>query len=415
MRFVSVASLLFVAACRTSAEPASDVGVTRHTAPSTTTESDRWGLVRTLSSDELAGRKPGTHAAVRTRTLIRTALEGCNYEVSEQKTSGPGINLIAVQRDVPQRSRRVLVSAHYDHLGIIDGEVMNGADDNAAAVGSVIELACRISKIETSATTSNTPEAPAAQSATRHASLVVAFWDTEEPPYFMTPDMGSAFFVANPTIPLDNIDVSIVLDLVGHGLWPGFPAHIALGAETSSALETAVSTTPSPPGLDTVQASLHLVEAIVAMGANGHRQSWSDYHAFRANRVPVLFLSNGQGHHYHRPTDDFDTLDLKKLGLQTDWLVALVDRLLTNPTRPRFEDRDERPEIDLAAAQHLVQGALAHIETNGPGTERFDRAPLAADFERLRTDTSTVSLRRAVQRVQCYAAASYPKAACANL
>ena len=363
-----------------------------------------------MSSDELAGRKPGTDAAVRARTIIRSALEGCGYTVTEQKTSGPGINLIAVQRDVPHRPRRVLVSAHYDHLGVIDGKVMNGADDNAAAVGSVVELACRISKIETSAAAPTAPEIT-----TRQASLVVAFWDTEEPPFFMTPDMGSAWFVANPTLPLESIDVSIVLDLVGHELWPGFPSHVVLGAETSSAIESAVTATPSPPGLDIVQASLHLVEAIVSMGATGHRQSWSDYHAFRESRVPVLFLSNGQGHHYHRPTDDFDTLDLTKLGLQTDWLVALVDRLLTSSTRPRFEDRDERPEIDAAAARHLVQGALTHIGSNGPGTEHFDRAPLAADLGRLRTDISTLSLRRAVQRVQCYASATYPKAVCAQL
>lgn len=342
----------------------------------------------------MAGRKPGSPESARARNLITDALTRCGYEVTRQKTSGPGINLLA-RLPGPTRSRTLVLSAHYDHLGVVDGEVMNGADDNAAAVGSVVELACHISKIKRS---SSPPSFT--------ADLLVALWDTEEPPFFLTPDMGSAFFADNPTVPLTGIDATLVLDLVGAGLWPGFPAHVVLGAETSPELAQTLAATPAHPRLEVLDAGLHLVERLVT---NPDRvQPWSDYHAFRERGVPVLFFSNGQGHHYHRPDDDFGNLDLDKLGHQTDWLKTLVERLLTSPKKPTFTPT-ERRESDTHAARRLVELALASKR------DAFDRAPLEADLERLATDTSPTSLRRAVQRVQCFASGHYPRPLCSKL
>lgn len=346
----------------------------------------------------MAGRKPGSPESERARRLITDALTRCGYEVTRQETAGPGINLLA-RLPGPRRARTLVLSAHYDHLGVVAGEVMNGADDNAAAVGSVVELACHISKIETSS---------ARPSST--ADLLVALWDTEEPPFFLTPDMGSAFFAANPTVPLAELDAVLVLDLVGQGLWPGFPAHVVLGAETSPELAAVLGATPSPQtatGLEILEAGLHLVERLVT--APDRVQPWSDYHAFRERGVPVLFFSNGQGHHYHRPDDDFGNLDLDKLGHQTDWLKTLVERLLTAPDKPTFAPT-ERPEVDLRAARRLVELALASGKQ-----DLFDGPSLQSDLERLATDTSPTSLRRAVQRVQCFAAGHYPRALCARL
>ena len=376
-------------ACRTEPAPLSPSTADARTGTATEPlRTSRWALVEALSSDALAGRKPGSAAAEEARRLITDALTSCGYEVSRQQTDGPGINLLASRG---AGGRTLILSAHYDHLGVVDGQIMNGADDNAAAVGSVIEVACHISKIETSGTWP--------------VRLLVALWDTEEPPFFLTSQMGSAFFAANPTVPLADIDAVIVLDLVGAGMWPGFPAHVALGGETSAALSDAIRETPVPRGLEVLEAGLHLVERLVTNP--DRRQPWSDYHAFRERHMPVLFLSNGQGHHYHRPDDDFEVLDLVKLGRQTEWLAALTQRLLQAAEKPVFSATEERPDVDIAAARRLVAAAIAH--------GAFDRGPLQADLERLDHDTSAMSLRRAVQRVQCYAAGQYPRPMCAHL
>ena len=388
---LSTAALL--TGCRSEPPTVSPPEPAPSSPPLASSPTSRWALVEALSHDRLAGRKPGTPESETARRLITDALTRCGYEVTRQPTAGPGINLLA-RLPGPARARTLILSAHYDHLGVVDGEVMNGADDNAAAVGSVVEVACHISKIETSA-------APPQHT----TDLLVALWDSEEPPFFLTPDMGSAYFAANPTVPLSRVDAVLVLDLVGQGLWPGFPAHVVLGAETSPELAKGVATTPAPPGLEVLEAGLHLVERLVS---NPDRvQPWSDYHAFRERGVPVLFFSNGQGHHYHRPDDDFEKLDLDKLSRQTDWLKTLVLHLLVTPDKPVFAP-NERLEVDHHAARRLVELALAS------GRDLFDRAPLEADLARLATDKTPTSLRRAVQRVQCFASGHYPRALCAR-
>src|SRR5690606_27031633 len=102
------------------------------------------------------------------------------------------------------RDRPIVISAHYDHLGECNGAICNGAYDNAAAVSVILALAC------------------AYAAAPPPRTLLFAAWDAEEPPTFLSDEMGSEFFAANPTLPLEDIAVVLVLDLVGAELWPGW-------------------------------------------------------------------------------------------------------------------------------------------------------------------------------------------------
>jgi hypothetical protein len=56
-----------------------------------------------------------------------------------------GENIIGVLPGAEQDDEYVIVSAHYDHLGIIDDQIYNGADDNASGVAALLELARIIS------------------------------------------------------------------------------------------------------------------------------------------------------------------------------------------------------------------------------------------------------------------------------
>ncbi len=346
---------------------------------------ERWPLVRVLASDALEGRAPGSEGSRKARAAIIAELVRCGVRPAgagfEHPTTGPGINVIG-ELAGSEPGRYVVLSAHYDHLGRHDGEIMNGADDNAAAVGSVVEVACRLAK------------------APRRATLIVALWDTEEPPHFLQPTMGSRAWVETPHVPLAQVEAAIVLDLVGGGMWPGSPVHVALGAESSPALAQAIDATPVPAGLVVGQAGLHLVEQLVSSNT---RQPWSDYHYFREAKVPTLFLSNGQTEHYHTAHDDFATLDLDKLDRQTTWLAALVERVTNLAERPMYAP-SERLDVDRKAAKTLVEMAVGQ-----PGFEG-----LAPIVERLAT-TDVHGLRAATQRVQCLASKRYPTALCTKL
>src|SRR5688572_14462003 len=96
--------------------------------------------IEALCSDECSGRKPGTKGGLLARDLVKQAFQSAGLQVVEQPVEGSGAcNLLAA---LPGRTNRwVVVGAHYDHLGAAGGEVFRGADDNAAAVAVLLEVA----------------------------------------------------------------------------------------------------------------------------------------------------------------------------------------------------------------------------------------------------------------------------------
>jgi Zn-dependent M28 family amino/carboxypeptidase len=51
------------------------------------------------------------------------------------------VNVVGHVRGAHEPERYLVVSAHYDHVGVRDGATYNGADDNASGTGALIELA----------------------------------------------------------------------------------------------------------------------------------------------------------------------------------------------------------------------------------------------------------------------------------
>ncbi|PYT04339.1 MAG: hypothetical protein DMF65_02290 [Acidobacteria bacterium] len=57
-----------------------------------------------------------------------------------------GVNVVTVVRGKTHPERLIVVTAHYDHLGIRGGQIYNGADDNASGVAALLELAAHFSR-----------------------------------------------------------------------------------------------------------------------------------------------------------------------------------------------------------------------------------------------------------------------------
>src|SRR5262245_60124871 len=97
-------------------------------------------LVDVLCSPRCAGRKPGTPEGAAAREEVVRALRAAGLDPFEQEVRRcRGANVLAhVPGDV---DRWVLVGAHFDHLGRSGRDVFWGADDNAAAVAILVEVA----------------------------------------------------------------------------------------------------------------------------------------------------------------------------------------------------------------------------------------------------------------------------------
>jgi hypothetical protein len=298
------------------------------------------GLVEDLCSRECAGRAPGTPGGERARHIVTEALRHAGLDPHEQPVPAcGGANVLATLRgDI---DRFIMVAAHYDHLGVIGGETYRGADDNAAAVAILVEVA----------------RALAARRAEGRGVIVAAF-DAEEPPYFLTPAMGSEHYARHPSVPLERIDLMICMDLVGHALGAdGLPSEVrnsvfALGAERSQGT-AAVIDEIAEPGVIVRRADAEIIPAL------------SDYAAFWQRQRPFVLLTNGRSRAYHTPDDVPELLAFAKMEATARWPTRFVRASCARDERP-FAFRRERDDVSTLESVIAVMDQLV------------DRSPQAA-------------------------------------
>jgi Zn-dependent M28 family amino/carboxypeptidase len=198
---------------------------------------------------------------------------------------GTGRNVVATLEGADAELKRewVVVGAHYDHLGegggpssLAPGEraIHNGADDNASGVGAMLWAAERLA------------------AGPRPARSVAFVAVTGEESGLL----GSAHFVKHPTSGADPIIGMINLDMVGR-LNGGTLLVFGVGTavEWNALLEPAAA------------------RAGVAIATKTDGYGPSDHTSFYLKDVPVLhFFTNTHGD-YHKPSDDWDRIDVKGL------------------------------------------------------------------------------------------------------
>lgn len=382
-----------------------------------------------LASDEMNGRDEGTAENAAARAHIIAELQKCGVEPAgiagesgfEQpidpnaqgvRSNGPGTNILGkvTGTDPNLASRHILVSAHYDHIGVQGGEITNGANDNAAGVAIAIGVVCAVAQDPLPRT------------------VVFAGWDAEEPPTFQTDAMGSEYYGANPVIPLEQTDAVIVMDLVGSGMWAGDQTHVWLGAEKSPELAAAIDAAPIPEGLYAQRLGLHVGE-ISPAGTT----PWSDHDAFRNRNVPFALISNGFDKSYHHTVagagimtvaDTADRLDYPKMAKQAQYLYDVVKNLGQAATNPTFVDAEDylldATSVVLFVERALQPGGLIDyygLSAESRGNLEDDLANARAVQAKLSeggqvTQADIETIRTGGQRILCHTGTYYEESTC---
>jgi hypothetical protein len=256
-------------------------------------------------------------------------------------------NFVGIIPGRDQSLSPILVGAHYD--SVIDAPC---ADDNAASVALTLEVAARIKPGQL-----------------RH-DVIIAIFDSEEPPYFLTDQMGSIHFYEYQR-DRRGFHVVLISDLVGHdvrlrGLGEATPEEIrnlvcVLGAESHPTLPGLITSTPTPAGISAIALR------------NSYVPDLSDHHIFRIHHHPYLFLSCGHWEHYHQPSDTPEKLNYAKLAALTQWTADLCLRLddkdLPNARLVDGEDRTAAFEAQSIAAA-LPAELLAKLKLPVPRTRK---------------------------------------------
>ena len=214
-----------------------------------------------------------------------------SYELPYSGSGTEFVNLIGRIQGSAKDRDPILLGAHYDTCGPIPG-----ADDNASAIAIVLAVVEELTSVSLD------------------RDLIIAFFDAEEPPYFLTDAMGSIYFFSSQRT--EEIACAIILDLMGHDVpIPGFEDLLFItGMESHSQLENVIKLT----GENT---RIRIVPAL-----NSYVGDMSDHHIFRVNDVPYLFLSCGRWEHYHMPTDTPEKLNYQKMGAISEYLASLIVR-----------------------------------------------------------------------------------------
>lgn len=172
-----------------------------------------------LTAKEMAGRRAGTEGEAKAALYIARFMQKAGLKPAGdrgtyfQSYSIGGYETVLVDKRMTFRSNGgagslaenilgllpgkeagiIVVGAHLDHLGIIEGKMYPGANDNASGVAALLEL---INSLQ--------GEKP-------RYSLLFAFWSGEEMGL-----LGSTYFCENPTLPLKEIKAIINLDSIGN-------------------------------------------------------------------------------------------------------------------------------------------------------------------------------------------------------
>jgi Zn-dependent M28 family amino/carboxypeptidase len=238
-----------------------------------------------LAHDSMEGRAAGTEGGARARRFLAGRLAearieplGTNFDAAFElpEGRGTGVNLVALLPGAVS-SPYIVLSAHYDHVGVRDGQIYNGADDNASGTAMALEIA-RVLRSE-----------PA------HHPVILVLFDAEEGGL-----RGARHFVAEPPVPLADIALNVNLDMVARAegvLWAG-------GAFHTPALRPVLESVA-----DRAPLALRLGHDRPDAPEGDDWTTQSDHGAFHAAGIPFVYFGVEDHPDYHRPTDDFEAVN----------------------------------------------------------------------------------------------------------
>lgn len=255
--------------------------------------------VRALCSDELEGRGSYQPGGVRAAAFMETQLAAAGLEIRRQPVANGAETVIGIKR---AGDRAVLVSAHYDHLGVdAMGTVYLGADDNASGAAILLGMARAARDVDF-----------------EHTILFVAFGAEEDAL------AGSGVYVADPVWPLENTIGVINFDMVGRNFFEAGadqPAAAAVvGLDEIEGAKAAARAGAEQAGLKIIPAPARLLELF---GFDDRTDDWW----FRRRGVPAVHFSTGLHDDYHQPTDTPDKIvpaQLERIARTATALLAFM-------------------------------------------------------------------------------------------
>jgi hypothetical protein len=216
-------------------------------------------------------------------------------------------NVIGIlEADGPLADEFVVIGAHYDHLGrggegsAAPGsrEIHNGADDNASGTAALVEIARYLT----------------ARRDRLDRSIVFIAFSGEERGL-----LGSAHYVQHPVVPLEKTVAMLNMDMVGR---MQDNKLIVNGTGTAEQFDSWIDKLNEQHGFD------------ISKSAGGFGPS--DHTSFYAEKIPVLHFFSGLHADYHKPSDDFQNLNIEGLARIAEFVAEVALQVASADEPPTY-------------------------------------------------------------------------------
>lgn len=247
-----------------------------------------------LASDQMQGRKVATEGSKLAQNFLEQRFEQIGLRSFADNYRHPfsygsmiqhqATNLIGWLPGIQQPNQYIVVTAHYDHLGMSGKKIFNGADDNASGVSAMLSLAEFLVK-----------------NPNQHSVIFVAT-DAEEPGLY-----GSKAFLADPPVAMEKIRLNVNMDMVARG---GVYRRLYLaGTRKNPELKQLAKSSAR-------QASVCLKighdRTAKLRGTSLQVRDWSkssDHAPFIKNNIPYVYFGVDQHRDYHKTSDTIENIE----------------------------------------------------------------------------------------------------------
>lgn len=293
----------------------------------TITSTELKNLLYTYASKEFEGRGTGEEGQKKAANFLKTYYLSQNisspindsvYFQSIPKSYFPDDikateNVLAYIEGIEKPEEVLVISAHYDHLGIEDDQIYYGADDDGSGTVALMEMA---QAFKIAAKDGFGPK----------RSILFLHLTAEEIGL-----QGSRFYTENPIFQLSKTIANLNIDMIG---------RVDAPHENNSNYLYLI-------GTDRLSKELHLLSEKVnetffnldidyRFNDEDDKNRYyyrSDHYNFALHNIPVIFYFNGEHEDYHQPTDTPDKINYPLLEKRTQLIFATAWQLANRENR----------------------------------------------------------------------------------
>jgi hypothetical protein len=207
----------------------------------------------------------------------------------------------------------IVISAHYDHVGMKDGEIYNGADDDGSGTVALLEIAQAFQQAKKEG---HGPK----------RSILILHVTGEEHGLH-----GSRYYSENPLFPLANTVADVNIDMIGRRDEAHKDSNNYVYVIGSDYLSTDLYNICE--AANTKYTKLNLDYKYNDRKDKNRFYYRSDHYNFAKNGIPSVFLFNGVHADYHKATDEVDKIEFDALTKRTQYAFAIAWELSNREAR----------------------------------------------------------------------------------